>query len=226
VCNPLRVGEGDAPCSRLSDVSISRAGVCYVMELLDSPLMTRFSVWIAARSEHQSLSAQEGTSMVFEAMLRVGALLQAPAIASGSTEMASVYYLSKYISKGSSDDKRKYATWKFHRQVLANFMWTWIQMQHMKHAFTICVMDSGLPCMTFAANRKWLEITESQRHKHDAGLSVEDCQDIAAKLFHAKLQQPKNVMGSTDLVVYVVEFQKRARPHAHVAVFTVQHTGP
>ena len=30
--------------------------------------------------------------MVFEAMLRVGALLQAPAIASGSTEMASVYY--------------------------------------------------------------------------------------------------------------------------------------
>ena len=52
--------------------------------------------------------------MVFEAMLRVGALLQAPAIASGSTEMASVYYLSKYISKGSTDDKRKYATWKFH----------------------------------------------------------------------------------------------------------------
>ena len=52
--------------------------------------------------------------MVFEAMLRVGALLQAPAIASGSTEMASVYYLSKYISKGSTDDKRKYATLKFH----------------------------------------------------------------------------------------------------------------
>jgi len=105
-------------------------------------------------------------------MLRVGALLQAPAIASGSTEMASVYYLSKYISKGSTDDKRKYATWKFHRQVLANFMWTCIQMQHMKHTFTICVMDSGLTCMTFAANRifrKWLEITESQRHKHDAG---------------------------------------------------------
>ena len=102
--------------------------------------------------------------MVFEAMLRVGALLQAPAIASGSTEMASVYYLSKYISKGSTDDKRKYATWKFHRQVLANFMWTCIQMQHMKHTFTICVMDSGLTCMTFAADRKWLEITESQRH--------------------------------------------------------------
>ena len=40
--------------------------------------------------------------MVFEAMLRVGAHLQAPAIASGSTEMASVYYLSKYISKGST----------------------------------------------------------------------------------------------------------------------------
>ena len=136
--------------------------------------------------------------MVFEAMLRVCALLQAPAIASGSTEMASVYYLSKYISKGSSDDKRKYATWKFHRQVLANFMWTCIQMQHMKHTFTICVIDSGLTCMTFAANRKWLEITESQRHKHDVGQSVEDCQDIAAKLFHAKLQQPKNEMGSTD----------------------------
>jgi hypothetical protein len=42
--------------------------------------------------------------------VRVGALLQAPAIASGSTEMASVYYLSKYISKGNTDDKRKYAT--------------------------------------------------------------------------------------------------------------------
>jgi hypothetical protein len=148
-------------------------------------------------------------------MLRVDALLQAPAIASDSSEMPSLYYLSKYISKGSTDDKR-------------------IQIQYMKDFFTICMMDSRLPSITLATDRKWLEITESRARGR--GQPVEDNQNIAASLFHARLHMCGCACKRTRReregrlpcrwgMVYVVEFQKRGPPHAHVAIFTTQHFG-
>jgi hypothetical protein len=53
------------------------------------------------------------------------------------------------------------------------------------------------------------------------GQTPQDRSDLVVRVFHAKLQELKHrltkhdILGKVRAYVYVVEFQKRALPHAH-----------
>jgi hypothetical protein len=50
---------------------------------------------------------------------------------------------------------------------------------------------------------------------------IQDCPDLVARVFRAKLEELrrrllyKDILGKVKAYVYVVEFQKRGLPHAH-----------
>ena len=74
--------------------------------------------------------------------------------------------------------------------------------------------------ITITANPEWPEITEAiAQHSH---LSNQDRDDIIVRVFRAKLKEILNdilnnhVLGIIVGYVYVIEFQKRGLPHAHL----------
>src|SRR5919206_3287641 len=72
--------------------------------------------------------------------------------------------------------------------------------------------------ITFTCNPKWPEITRELLPNQNAA----DRPDLTARVFHIKLQEllkDLNInhwFGKVIAYVYVVEFQKRGLPHAHI----------
>ncbi|XP_040244161.1 uncharacterized protein [Aegilops tauschii subsp. strangulata] len=72
--------------------------------------------------------------------------------------------------------------------------------------------------LTMTCNPKWEEITNELL----PGQTAQDCPDIVARVFYGKLEAMKDlllkkmVLGVVVAYVYVVEFQKRGLPHAHL----------
>ncbi|KAL6581948.1 hypothetical protein OROMI_005962 [Orobanche minor] len=83
---------------------------------------------------------------------------------------------------------------------------------------------TGYPCLfiTFTCNPKWPEIT---RYVESRGLRPEDRPDILCRVFKIKLGEfvsdlkDKHMFGKPKALIYMVEFQKRGLPHAHILLF-------
>ena len=77
--------------------------------------------------------------------------------------------------------------------------------------------------VTFTCNPKWPEVTRELLLNQNAA----DRPDLTARVFHLKLQKllkdlcEKNLLGKVITYVYVVEFQKRDLPHAHILLILV-----
>jgi len=78
--------------------------------------------------------------------------------------------------------------------------------------------------ITMTANPNWPEVQAALQ----PGMSAEDRSDIVCRVFKLKLATLKQelingILGQTASIGYVIEFQKRGLPHAHIAVaFTEQ----
>ena len=72
--------------------------------------------------------------------------------------------------------------------------------------------------VTFTANPSWAEVTENLLE----GQKASDRPDLVSRVFRLKLASLMedlvrgNVLGRTVAWTYVVEFQKRGLPHAHI----------
>ncbi|KAF7839564.1 uncharacterized protein G2W53_008046 [Senna tora] len=76
--------------------------------------------------------------------------------------------------------------------------------------------------LTFTCNTNWPEIQRFVRKKQ---LRAEDRPDIVCRVFKIKLNQlisvlkEKQFFGRVITMMYTIEFQKRALPHAHILLF-------
>ena len=74
--------------------------------------------------------------------------------------------------------------------------------------------------ITMTCNPKWSEITDELRE----GETVEDRPDLVARVFKLKKDQlirdirSGRVLGNVPAILWVIEFQKRGLPHAHILV--------
>ncbi|XP_055352995.1 uncharacterized protein LOC129598933 [Paramacrobiotus metropolitanus] len=72
--------------------------------------------------------------------------------------------------------------------------------------------------VTFTCNPRWKEIAGNLRNRESAGFRP----DLIARVFKLKLDElmkdilKKKVFGTVTAYVYVIEFQKRGLPHAHI----------
>ncbi|KAL6569662.1 hypothetical protein OROMI_014176 [Orobanche minor] len=95
--------------------------------------------------------------------------------------------------------------------------------QMFQDSMAICKW-TGYPCLfiTFTCNPKWPEIT---RYVESRGLRPEDRPDILCRVFKIKLDEfvsdlkDKHMFGKPKALIYMVEFQKRGLPHAHILLF-------
>ncbi|CAL8069739.1 unnamed protein product [Orchesella dallaii] len=95
--------------------------------------------------------------------------------------------------------------------------------QHYQDAMAI-VTKYGKPdvFVTMTCNPKWREITENLKPWQRA----ENRPDLVARVFKLKLQQlledicakEKSLFGKVIAKIYVIEFQKRGLPHAHILI--------
>ena len=75
--------------------------------------------------------------------------------------------------------------------------------------------------LTYTCNPKSREITENLL----PGQTASDRPDLVTRVFHQKLQELKtdllkrNLLGRMVAHVYVIEFQKRGLPHAHMLLW-------
>ena len=82
------------------------------------------------------------------------------------------------------------------------------------------VRELGKPSyfITMTCNPKWKEIVDTLPN----GLKAYECPDLVARVFNIKLNAllhdltKKHVMGRVKGYTYVIEFQKRGLPHAHI----------
>ena len=72
--------------------------------------------------------------------------------------------------------------------------------------------------ITMTCNPKWKEIVDNLPH----GLKAHECPDLVARVFKIKLDalledlHKNHVLGKSKGNTYVIEFQKRGLPHAHI----------
>ncbi|XP_076945826.1 uncharacterized protein LOC143617044 [Bidens hawaiensis] len=115
---------------------------------------------------------------------------------------------------------------------------SWYMMQNYLDAMAICRWY-GYPdfFITITCNPKWPEV---KRFLNSTTINPEDRPDIMCRLFKVKLDaiikdlKKDEVLGKVQAVVYIVEFQKRGLPHAHICLFmhadhklpTVDHIDP
>ncbi|GKC42571.1 ATP-dependent DNA helicase PIF1, partial [Tanacetum coccineum] len=82
--------------------------------------------------------------------------------------------------------------------------------------------------ITFTSNPKWPEISEMLAYF--PGQKPHDRPEIGTRVFKIKLTEllhdltQKHVFGETRAVVYVIEFQKRGLPHAHILLWLEEHS--
>ncbi|KAM3376007.1 hypothetical protein P3S68_014721 [Capsicum galapagoense] len=80
--------------------------------------------------------------------------------------------------------------------------------------------------ITFTCNPKWTEI---QRFVASKGLNLEDRSNILSRVFKIKLDslikdlRGNKIFGEVKSVIYIIEFQKRGLPHAHIFLFLHEH---
>ena len=92
------------------------------------------------------------------------------------------------------------------------------------------VRELGKPSyfITMTCNPEWKEIVDHLPN----GLEAHDCPDLVARVFNMKLNAllndllKKNVMGKVKGHTYVIEFQKRGLPHAHILMIMVDQDDP
>ena len=95
-------------------------------------------------------------------------------------------------------------------------------MQHNYQDAMAIVNKFGKPDLfiTFTCNPKWPEITESL----PKNTTYQNAPLLVVRVFHLKLLQfiddifKDNAFGRPVAYVYVIEFQKRGLPHAHLLV--------
>ena len=73
--------------------------------------------------------------------------------------------------------------------------------------------------LTMTCNPNWQEL-------HDAlfpGQTPHDRPDLVARVFRAKLETMKEMLGGLRAYIYVAEFQKSGFPHAHFMLTLPDH---
>ncbi len=102
-------------------------------------------------------------------------------------------------------------------------------VQNYQDAMAICRW-AGCPdaFVTFTCNPQWLEIKKALLF----GQRPQDRPDLVTRVFKIKLKELINdihknhVLGCTIAGIYVVEFQKRGLPHAHILIFFTKDCKP
>jgi hypothetical protein len=95
-------------------------------------------------------------------------------------------------------------------------------MQQLYQDSMACIRTHGKPDLfiTFTCNPAWPEI-EKELLKHE---TANDRPDLVSRVFNLKLKAlcddllKKNILGLTVAHIYVIEWQKRGLPHAHILV--------
>nr|GEY49825.1 hypothetical protein [Tanacetum cinerariifolium] len=101
-------------------------------------------------------------------------------------------------------------------------------MQNYQDAMALCrIYDNPNFLITFTSNLKWPEI--SKMLSYFPGQKSHDRPEIGTRVFKIKLTEllddlmKKHVFGESRGVVYVIEFQKRGLPHAHILLWLKEH---
>ncbi len=82
--------------------------------------------------------------------------------------------------------------------------------------------------VTFSYNPQWLEIKRALLF----GQQPQDRSDLVTRVFKIKLKEMINdihknhILGRTIAGIYVIEFQKRGLPHAHILIFFTKDYKP
>ncbi len=94
-------------------------------------------------------------------------------------------------------------------------------VQNYQDAMAICRWAGCLDAfVTFTCNPQWLEIKRALLLEQQ----LQDRPDLVTRVFKIKLKElindihKKNILGRTIAGIYVVEFQKRGLPHAHMFI--------
>lgn len=80
--------------------------------------------------------------------------------------------------------------------------------------------------LTMTCNPNWSEIKDRLMRHEEA----QNRADLIVRVFHAKLEQlkhdlfRKNIFGEVPAYTYVIEFQKRGLPHAHLLLILKSHS--
>ncbi|GKA09992.1 DNA helicase PIF1, ATP-dependent [Tanacetum coccineum] len=101
-------------------------------------------------------------------------------------------------------------------------------MQNYQDAMALCrTYDNPDLFITFPSNPKWPEISEMLTYF--PGQKSHDRPEIGTRVFKIKLTEllddltKIHVFGESRGVVYVIEFQKRGLPHAHILLWLKEH---
>ncbi|XP_053152157.1 uncharacterized protein LOC128344988 [Hemicordylus capensis] len=102
-------------------------------------------------------------------------------------------------------------------------------LQNYQDAMAI-VRKYGKPDLfiTMTCNPNWEEIVENLEH----GQAAASRPDLVARVFHLKLRSliddiyKKHIFGPPTAIVYVIEFQKRGLPHAHILLILTENYKP
>jgi hypothetical protein len=102
-------------------------------------------------------------------------------------------------------------------------------VQNYQDAMVICRW-AGYPdvFVTFTCNPQWLKIKRALLF----GQQPQDQSDLGTRVFKIKLKElindihKKHILGRTIAGIYVVEFQKRGLPHAHILIFFTEDCKP
>jgi hypothetical protein len=102
-------------------------------------------------------------------------------------------------------------------------------VQNYQDAMKICRRD-GCPnvFVTFICNPQWFEIKRALPF----GQQPQDRPDLVTRVFKIKLKELINdihknhILGRTIVGIYVVEFQKRGLPHAHILILFTEDCKP
>ncbi len=82
--------------------------------------------------------------------------------------------------------------------------------------------------VTFTCNPQWPEIKKTLL----LGQQPQDRSDLVTRVFKIKLKElinnihKKHILGCTIVGIYVIEFQKRGLPHAHIFIFFAEDCKP
>jgi len=102
-------------------------------------------------------------------------------------------------------------------------------VQNYQDAMAICRW-AGCPdaFVTITYNPQWLEIKRALPLRQQ----LQDRPDLVTRVFKIKLKElindihKKHILGRTIVGIYVVEFQKRGLPHAHILIFFTEDCKP
>jgi hypothetical protein len=102
-------------------------------------------------------------------------------------------------------------------------------VQNYQDAMAICRWFDCLDAfVTFTCNPQWLEIKRALL----LGQEPQDQPNLVTRVFKIKLKElinnihKKHILGRTIAGIYVVEFQKRGLPHAHILIFFTEDYKP